>query len=173
MSNLIGVFKALPKELFRVNNGFAVKLRPWSPQRHSFDLHVNNGLVQAKAQDPHTYRDGIDWESAAPNGASMRPNTPYQQLLVKKLFKGHDVQVYAVPKGTRLPDHLLLVHERSDHYSLQPAQSMTLGELNEQITRFLQRNALLYSKSQWLDAYPAATDFDGTPRQSLNRTAHR
>lgn len=35
-------------------------------------------------------------------------------------------------------------------------------ELNEEVTRFLQYNALLYSKSQWLKAYPAPTDFDGT-----------
>lgn len=73
----------------------------------------------------------------------MRPNSPYQKLLVEKLFKGHDVRVYAVPKGilkpcynhqrlthqhpgTHLPENLLLVHERTDHYSLQPAQDMTL-----------------------------------------------
>ncbi|OAA35513.1 hypothetical protein NOR_07898 [Metarhizium rileyi] len=155
MSNLIGVFKTLPKELFRVNNGHAVKLRPWSPTRHSFDVHVDNSLVQAKALNPHTYR--------APNGASLRPNTPYQQLLVKNLFKGHNVQVYAIPRGTRLPDRLLLVHERTDHYSLQPAQDMRLEELNEEVTRFLQYNALPYSKSQWLKAYPAPTDF-GTQR---------
>jgi hypothetical protein len=29
-------------------------------------------------------------------------------------------------KGTRLPHDLLLVHERSDHYSLQPAKAMAI-----------------------------------------------
>ncbi|TQV95269.1 hypothetical protein IF1G_06256 [Cordyceps javanica] len=115
---MISVFRKLAKQLFRVNDGYAVKLRPWSPQRFSFDVYVRNGLVQAKALAPDTYR--------APNGASLRPNSPYQQLLVKKLFKGDDVMIYTIPKGTVLPDSLLLVHERSDHYSLQPARDMQL-----------------------------------------------
>ncbi|OAR02491.1 hypothetical protein LLEC1_08018 [Akanthomyces lecanii] len=154
MSRLLGVFKVLPKELFRVNNGYAVKLRPWSPGRHAFDIHVCNGLVQAKALSKDTYR--------APNGASLRPNSTYQQLLVKRIFRGPDVLIYAIPKGTHLPDRLLLAHERADHYSLQPARDMTLYELNEEIiTRFLQENAVVYSKSQWLEAYPRPTDFSG------------
>ncbi|KAH8709597.1 hypothetical protein HC256_009511 [Beauveria bassiana] len=127
MPQLIRVFRALPKELFRVNNGVAVKLRPSSPQRHSFDIHVSGGLVQAKALYPETYK--------APNGASLRPNSPYQQLLVKKLFKGDDVRIYSIPK-----------------------------EANREITEFLLGNALVYTKSQWLHAYPEPTDFDGTPR---------
>lgn len=28
--------------------------------------------------------------------------------------------------GTELPEDLMLVHERTDHYSLQPAKEMTL-----------------------------------------------
>ncbi|KAM0664869.1 hypothetical protein ACQRIT_000503 [Beauveria bassiana] len=156
MPQFIRVFRALPKELFRVNNGVAVKLRPSSPQRHSFDIHVSGGLVQAKALYPETYK--------APNGASLRPNSPYQQLLVKKLFKGDDVRIYSIPKGMPLPESLLLVHERSDHYSLQPARNMPLEEANREITGFLLGNALVYTKSQWLHAYPEPTDFDGTPR---------
>ncbi|KAM3561470.1 hypothetical protein MY1884_002380 [Beauveria asiatica] len=63
-----------------------------------------------------------------------------------------------------LPESLLLVHERSDHYSLQPARNMPLQEANREITEFLLGNALVYTKSQWLRAYPEPTDFDGTPR---------
>ncbi|QPH03919.1 hypothetical protein C2857_000366 [Epichloe festucae Fl1] len=109
-ANLIGVFKTFPKELFRVNNGHLVQLRQWMPKRHAYDVHVTQGMIQAKALHPCSYQ--------APNSASMRPNSPYQQHLVARLFKGQDVMVYAVPPGTPLPNDLLLVHERSDHYSL-------------------------------------------------------
>lgn len=79
----------------------------------------------------------------------MRPNSPYQQSLVSTRFRGTELIVYAVAKGkfnpyynhdlnafvklgvlsfigTDLPEDLLLVHERSDHYSLQPAAPMTI-----------------------------------------------
>ncbi|KAK0701837.1 hypothetical protein B0T26DRAFT_625976, partial [Lasiosphaeria miniovina] len=55
----------------------------------------------------------------APNGASMRPNSPYQYILVSRLARRSNVVVYVVPAGTCLPDDLLLVHEHMDHYSLQ------------------------------------------------------
>jgi hypothetical protein len=46
--------------------------------------------------------------SAAPNGASMRPNSPYQRSLVRSRFRGVDVIVYSVPEGKsfirNLPD---------------------------------------------------------------------
>ncbi|KND92483.1 hypothetical protein TOPH_02733 [Tolypocladium ophioglossoides CBS 100239] len=151
MANLIATFRSFPKELFRVNNGPQIRIRPWSPKRHVYDILVKNGRVQPKALDPSTYR--------APNGASMRPNSTYQQHLVSELFQGSDVLVYAVPKGTRLPDNLILVHERTDHYSLQPAQDMTLDALNDKATSFFLAHAKLYTRNQWLKAYPTPTEF--------------
>lgn len=56
----------------------------------------------------------------------MRPNSPYQQQLVRSIFHGNNRVVYSVPAGTKLPDHLVMVHERTDHYSLQPAKEMLL-----------------------------------------------
>jgi hypothetical protein len=54
--NLIAVFNKLPKELFRLNNGPATRLRPWSPTRqYIFDIHEKNGLVWPKALNPSTY----------------------------------------------------------------------------------------------------------------------
>lgn len=114
--NLLSVFTRFPKELFRVNNGRHVELRARTPARCIYDITLSNGRAEPKALDPTTY--------AAPNGASMRPNSPYQQSLVSWRFRGGDMLVYAVPEGTVLPEELLLVHERSDHYSLQPAVSM-------------------------------------------------
>ena len=135
---LIAVFKRFPKEIFRVNNGRKVELRTWTPRRRVYDISPTNGLVQPKATKPMSYEGESSKERLvrprvlranlilAPNGASMRPNSPYQQSLVSWRFRGDDVIVYAVPEGTALPDDLLLVHERSDHYSLQPAESMTI-----------------------------------------------
>ncbi|KAK9438136.1 uncharacterized protein VB005_09143 [Metarhizium brunneum] len=149
-SNLIAVFKQFPKQLFRVNNGRPINLRVWSPRRHSYDIFAENGLVKPKALDPLSY--------AAPNGASMRPNSPYQQSLVSWRFRGSDMIVYSVPKGTRLPDDLVLVHERSDHYSLQPAVPMTVEDMNARMTNFFQDNAQEFTRDEWLEAYPKATE---------------
>lgn len=55
----------------------------------------------------------------------MRPNSPYMQALARRPFGG-DIVVYSIPEGTPVPKDLILVHERSDHYSLQPAEPMTL-----------------------------------------------
>ncbi|KAG9252686.1 uncharacterized protein F5Z01DRAFT_222684 [Emericellopsis atlantica] len=149
-AKLIAVFRRFPKELFRVNNGRKVQLRTWTPRRRVYDISLTNGLVQPKATKPTSYE--------APNGASMRPNSPYQQSLVSWRFRGDDVIVYGVPEGTALPDDLLLVHERSDHYSLQPAVSMTITELNGKITRFLTANSRVFTREQWIETYPEATE---------------
>lgn len=53
--NLIAVFRKMPKELFRVNNGRQVKLRTWTPKRHVYDIFAKNGRVEPKALDPSTY----------------------------------------------------------------------------------------------------------------------
>ncbi|KAL7917209.1 hypothetical protein ACQKWADRAFT_307338 [Trichoderma austrokoningii] len=149
-SRLLGVFQTFPKELFRVNNGRAIQLRVWTPTRRSYDILTRDELVDPKALDPQTY--------SAPNGASLRPNSPYQQSLVSWRFRGSDTIIYAVPKGTKLPDDLVLVHERSDHYSLQPATIMTIYNLDFKLTQFFAANAKIFSKEQWLKTYPSATD---------------
>lgn len=54
-------FTQIPKELFRLNNGPAIRLRamegPLRPQR-SFDLLTDKGKVKPKALDPPTYECG-------------------------------------------------------------------------------------------------------------------
>ncbi|KAK2752224.1 hypothetical protein FQN54_008156 [Arachnomyces sp. PD_36] len=152
MSKYIQSFTVIPKELFRLNSGNAIRLRgvagSLKPQR-SFDLLTEAGKVQPKALDPQTYE--------APNGASMRPNTPMAQNLVKN-FKGGSVCVYAVPTGTQIPDDLILIHERDDHYSLQAKKEMTLDELNTKITNFLEVKGQCLTKEQWLQRYPQPTE---------------
>ncbi|CAI6083446.1 unnamed protein product [Clonostachys chloroleuca] len=147
---LIQTFNKFPKEIFRVNNGIAVKARSWSPQRRVYDIVADGGMVIPKALDPTTY--------TAPNGVSLRPNSPYQQSLVSWRFRGQDIRIYAVPQGTEIPNDLILVHERSVHYSLQPASIMTLEHFNKRITQFLTSNSTVFTKEEWLQMYPDATD---------------
>lgn len=55
-STLIKVFRVVPKELFRVNNGRAVKLREWSRQgERRYDILTESGTAKAKALNPATY----------------------------------------------------------------------------------------------------------------------
>jgi len=150
MSKYIQKFSTVPKELFRLNNGPSVSLRDRALKRTgSYDLLTEAGKVKPKALSPATY--------AAPNGASMRPNTATQSRLVKT-FKGSDVVVFSLPQGTRLPDELVLVHEFGDHYSLQASREMTLDELNGKITDFLKSSGERLTKDQWLQKYPEPTE---------------
>ncbi|VUC22351.1 unnamed protein product [Clonostachys rosea] len=146
----IQTFTRFPKEIFRVNNGADVIARVWEPGRRAYDIVANCGLVIPKALDPMTY--------TPPNGVSMRPNSPYQQSLVSWRFTGRDLRVFAVPQGTELPKDLILVHERSDHYSLQPATTMKLAQFNQKVTNFLKLNSTVFTKEEWLQAYPKATE---------------
>ncbi|KMP05330.1 hypothetical protein DIZ76_015650 [Coccidioides immitis] len=120
MSKFIQSYTTIPKELFRLNNGPAVRLRAYpGPQRPTglFDLLTYSGNVRPKALSPTTYM--------APNGASMRPNTPKMHRLVDAL-RGNSIRIYSIPAGSPIPDDLILVHEFKDHYSLQARKEMTL-----------------------------------------------
>lgn len=37
-------------------------------------------------------------------------------------FEGRDVRIYLLDKGLQLPENLVLIHEHSDHFSLQGRQ---------------------------------------------------
>ncbi|KAJ0158846.1 hypothetical protein CTA2_10756 [Colletotrichum tanaceti] len=145
MSRFIDSFKCVPVLLFRVSSGKTVKLREFSLKRtKSFDVIPEKGMVKPKALEPSTYE--------GPNGASMRPLGKFQNELVQS-YKGDKVVVYAVPEGTQLPKDLILVHEHSDHYSLQPAVEMPLNKLNEKINKFYAKYAKEYTKSKWLKTF--------------------
>ncbi|KAI1307406.1 hypothetical protein F5Y03DRAFT_393950 [Xylaria venustula] len=125
--------------LFRLNAGRSIKLRERSVKRtRSFDVLTEGGLVQPRALDPSTY--------SAPNGASMRPVGKNQEGLVET-FKGSNVVVYAIPEGTPLPSDLILVHEHTDHYSLQAAKN------DAKIDDFIRKYSQVYTRDQWLATF--------------------
>jgi len=92
------------------------------------------------------------------------------------LFELHQSTGFQHFTGTKLPGDLLLVHERSDHYSLQAATEMAVEgmlrpryflqrledslslELNSKITTFLTTYGKTLTKGEWLQKYPQPTE---------------
>ncbi|RKO88195.1 hypothetical protein BDK51DRAFT_15407, partial [Blyttiomyces helicus] len=129
---LLGRHRVTPLDLFRVGGSDKVNLRDFHKQqalgRSSFDITLQNGLAL-----PMEGRYFV-----APNGASMRPNSPYLHKMISQ-FKGGNTTIYKLPRGTHLPDTLTLLHEHSDYFYVQCAVPMTLEELNHEITTMLKR----------------------------------
>ncbi|KAL4786792.1 hypothetical protein BJX76DRAFT_354795 [Aspergillus varians] len=152
MPRFIKSYTTFPKEIFRINNGPTVRLRPApSPRRPKglFDLFTYGGMVKPKALSPTIYEP--------PNGASMRPNTPNLHRLVNAR-RGLSTCIYSVPEGAPIPEDLILVHEFKDHWSLQAREEMTVDALDAKITHFLRMEAQCFSKEEWLWQYPGPTE---------------
>ncbi|CAG9940482.1 unnamed protein product [Clonostachys rosea f. rosea IK726] len=161
-SATIKVFRQFPKELFRINNGWQVLLRPRTKRssgheittkpKDLFDLPDSKPRVEPKALDPETY--------SGPNGAAMFPNTTHLQYCILGFLRKRNPVIYKIQEGTKLPDELLLVRDTPDgrNWSLQPAQEMTLENLNLKITQFLRDNGAAMNRQQFLKVYPRATD---------------
>jgi len=125
-------FKKLPVTLYRLQRQLPVSLRDFAVQmaagRQSYDLKLNpdDGLVHPAKGDTFI----------GPNGMSLRPATE-SMLHIAKNYRGN-VTVYRLQEGLQLPDELVVLHERDDHYSLQTAEPVTLEELNQRITALLE-----------------------------------
>ncbi|KAM4058951.1 hypothetical protein HRG_008172 [Hirsutella rhossiliensis] len=102
---------------------------------------------------------------SASNGAIMFPNTFMMQELVRTYFdqvldgeeQGNLVDmpsVYTIPKGTRIPSHLILINEYTARFSLQPSRGMPLKDLNQALDEFYAKHAHMEAAEKWLDAHP-------------------
>ncbi|OBZ70677.1 hypothetical protein A0H81_09464 [Grifola frondosa] len=145
---LLGRFDHVPVELFRINWSEKVVLRDYESQmkmkRTSYDLHIQeDGFVHPKPGD--TFE--------GPNGASVRPNGPFLQELIRG-FKGKNTVIYRIPEGIPLPPDLVLLHEHSDNHSIQCKVPMTLSELNSKVTKFVQENGEKMTKMEFVERYP-------------------
>ncbi|KAH8829543.1 hypothetical protein DL96DRAFT_1668929 [Flagelloscypha sp. PMI_526] len=145
---LIGRYNHVPTELARVQSGRKVSLRDYEIQRalkrFSYDLKLHNGLVLPA--------DGPNF--IGPNGCSLRePLSPTFQEVVRN-FRGRDIVISVLKEGTPLPSTLTILHEHSDHYSLQCTQPMTLDDLNAELTGFITENARTLDKEQFDEEYP-------------------
>jgi len=153
LKRLIGRYTGtLPTSLFRIQNGVDVKLRPEALARAagrlSYDITEQpDGLVWPVDPKEPLFR--------GPNGMSMRPLGHMLSVIVGT-FKASRAMVFEVPEGTPLPPELLLLHEHTDHFAVQPAERMTLTAFNAALTRFLAQDAVRKFKDipSFYKAYP-------------------
>ena len=66
----------------------------------------------------------------------MRPKGNILAVIVGNSKAARRV-VFEVPAGSRIPPELCVLHEHSDHYSVQPAARMSPAALNAALTAFL------------------------------------
>ena len=140
---------SVPVPLFRMQSARAVSLRDYAVAtaagRRSYDLHLVNGVAS-----PSDLSGGL---FLGPNGMSMRPKGTALAMLLAG-FHGR-CSVWEVPAGTPIPPELILLHEHTDHYALQPAQAMPLVELNKRLTSFLaQAGVVVSSRKQLYERHP-------------------
>lgn len=129
MSKLIR-YTVVPQPLFRFQTGNVIKLRDYATQvakgSRSYDLKLHNQLVLPMEGDTfHT-----------PNGMSLRPSTPKMHSLLSQ-FVGASPNVFCLMEGLQIPEGLVLIHEHTDHFSLQTAVPIPLAELNKKLTDFM------------------------------------
>ena len=67
------------------------------------------------------------------------------------------VYVTAIPKGTQIPENLILLHEKDDHYSLQCSVPMTPAQVVGKINKFLAT----------CESFPRETYFERNPLPSI------
>jgi hypothetical protein len=127
--SIVKRYNMFPRTLYRVQPKMNVSLRNHETQvslgRTSFDLKTVNGLVMPAVGDKYT----------GPNGMSLRPPTEKMTRMLKE-FVGEPI-VFAMLEGSPVPSGLVLLHEHSDHYSLQTSEPITLDALNTKMTEFL------------------------------------
>jgi len=144
-SKLLGRFTVLPRELFRVQAGMMVSLRDREKQtslgRFSYDLELRGGKVLP----------AVGTNFNGPNGMSLRPPTKFFFEIAAGF---EDPVIFKIAKGTSLPDTLTLLHEHSDHYSLQTAVPCSLSELNARMSSFLKEHSEVLTIAQFAEHFP-------------------
>ncbi|KAE8189224.1 hypothetical protein CF336_g5829 [Tilletia laevis] len=146
---LIGRYTdSFPVELFRVNGGDRIFLRDYHKQRSL----GRNGFDITLGEDQLVHpRPGADYSGR--NGLSMRPLNPVLTENVER-FNSPSARIFRLPEGTSLEGSgLVLLHEHTDHYSLQTTESVTLEELNQRLTDFCTKVGELLTKEEWLERY--------------------
>ncbi|KAF9962429.1 hypothetical protein BGZ65_009197, partial [Modicella reniformis] len=139
-----------PATLARIQSGLQVNLRDGTVKtRGSFDLRTTN-LGQVVLPTPI---DQKKW--TLPNGCSLRSplSTSFQDVV--ESFDERDTFIFIIDKGTPIPKDLVLILERGDHFSFQCARSMTLQELNDRLTKFLETRSMRMTKDVYQTKYPA------------------
>lgn len=143
---LLGNYKIVPLDLFRIGRDEKVKLRDYEVQlkkgSRSYDYVLNkDGLIHPSPLDSFI----------GPNGMSLRP-AEINMWDVLSSFRGKCL-VAILKAGTKIPDDLILLHEYGDHYSLQTTVARTPKELNTSLTNFLSSCEFI-TKEEYFKRYP-------------------
>lgn len=120
----------LPRTLYRVCAKLPITLRDYDSQlklkRTSYDLKLVNGLYLPAEGD----------EFVGPNGLSLRPSTTKMHEVLRE-FRGQP-RIFCLHEGFVLPEGFVVLHEHSDHYSLQTTKPIALPEYVEAVNKFIQ-----------------------------------
>ncbi|KAK4145109.1 uncharacterized protein C8A04DRAFT_27108 [Dichotomopilus funicola] len=107
------------------------------------------------------------------NGVTLLPNTIWMNRLadryhndyyLKPLQEGKELeepQVFTIKKETPVPKDLTLFHESDEWFSLQPAEGMTLPDLNNALDKFYDEYARKRNAEEWFEKNPPTRWIDG------------
>ncbi|KAI5480904.1 hypothetical protein MNV49_006713 [Pseudohyphozyma bogoriensis] len=90
-----------------------------------------------------------------PNGCSLRPDCPTMQEVIRG-FNHKNTIVWTIPEGLPFPSHFVLIHEHSDHFSLQTTEPVSLTEFNKRLTTFFTEKCTEMTQKEWCEKYPFA-----------------
>ena len=89
------------------------------------------------------------------NGLSL---FPYSTTLIDLLeIREGKVSVVVIPKGAKIPDELVLIHEFGEHFSLQTNVKATPDEVNSNIMNFFEPFEMI-SKEEYFDRVERANE---------------
>lgn len=154
-NEILGKYDVFPYTMFRPLNGKAItfKARIKSDAPGSYDIVVTDGMVKPLQSTLFT----------GPNGASLRPNTYEEYYLVSS--RAAKSYLCEIPKGTRVPEECVLVHEFGDHFSLQPRVVMPVEVFDSIVTQFL-LPCKVYKRDDWLKEYPMGSQLSLSPSET-------
>ncbi|KAJ5517942.1 hypothetical protein N7453_000364 [Penicillium expansum] len=106
------------------------------------------------------------------------PNTRYMQevtrmsndfyLDVESGKPAAEAHYLYIPKGTAIPNSLVLFREHTSRFSLQPAHPMPLDSLNNTLSRFYLEFGRTFNPDAWLDRNPYHDAFSDDEEEWMN-----
>jgi len=138
----------LPIDIFRLQNKTATVVREYDSQmrlgRRPYDLIVgSDGLVHPTVGDVYE----------GPNRCSCRLNGFILRTLARKFRAMGATVIYELLPGLELPEDIVLLHEHSDHHSLQGSVPLSLTDLNERLTALFMRHAVPLTQDESIALY--------------------
>jgi hypothetical protein len=163
---LVRKFQTLPLTLYRIQASLPVRLRDYDTQmakgRFSYDLKLH---LHHYDDDDHDHGGGkkmvvmpaVGDEWIGPNGMSLRPATDTMVGILQQ-WRGEPT-IFRLNEGLKLPDHLIVLHERDDHWSLQTTVPVPLDDFNATLTELLQ-SAPAQTRQQFIEQLEDLNDQD-------------